>query len=475
MSGTDLPEGWSYVRLVDVISEPLINGRSVRSFDGGFPVLRLTAIKGGRIDLTESKAGAWTASEAARFCVAEGDFLLSRGNGSIKLVGRGGLVGSILNPVAFPDTMIRVRVDPRLVLPGYLRLLWDSPLVREQIESRARTTAGIYKVNQGILEDIGFSLPPLEEQQRIVEALEVHLSYLDSVVSTLKRSRRRLEGLRKAIFLDLVPEDLPAGWRHVTVEGAGTVELGRARHPDWHDGPEMRPYLRVANVFEDRIDASDVMEMDFSGVFEKYRLHNGDVLLNEGQSPHLVGRPALYRGYPRDVAFTNSLIRFKVNDDVLPEWALMVFRRHLHAKRFMREVRITTNIAHLSAKRLKRVEFPIPPLEVQKERVARCDELLSGVAAMDRAADRNLLRAGVLRATLFRRAFSGTLLAQNPADEPASALLSRIRAERIAQPRPKRPRRGLAAPGKAAATKAVAAAPDRTPAPTDSVQQELPL
>jgi hypothetical protein len=44
----------------------------------------------------------------------------------------------------------------------------------------------------------------------------------------------------------------------------------------------MKPYLRVANVFEDRIDARDVMEMDFSGVFERYRLIPGDVLLNEG-------------------------------------------------------------------------------------------------------------------------------------------------------------------------------------------------
>lgn len=59
----------------------------------------------------------------------------------------------------------------------------------------------------------------------------------------------------------------------------------------------MRPYLRVANVFEDRIDTSSVMEMNFTQEeFETYRLEDGDVLLNEGQSLHLVGRPAIYRG-----------------------------------------------------------------------------------------------------------------------------------------------------------------------------------
>ena len=62
----------------------------------------------------------------------------------------------------------------------------------------------------------------------------------------------------------------------------------------------MKPYLRVANVFEDRIDTSSIKEMHFEEAeFEKYKLRDGDVLwLNEGQSPELLGRPAIYRGEP---------------------------------------------------------------------------------------------------------------------------------------------------------------------------------
>ncbi|MER7670672.1 restriction endonuclease subunit S [Kitasatospora sp. NPDC096128] len=181
---------------------------------------------------------------------------------------------------------------------------------------------------------------------------------------------------------------LPEGWAWATVAEVGEVELGRQRHPDWHTGPEMRPYLRVANVFEDRIDTTSLMEMDFSGVFDKYQLQAGDILLNEGQSPHLVGRPALYRGEPPGVAFTNSLLRFQADDGVLPEWALLVFRHHLHSGRFMREARITTNIAHLSAARLKPIEFPVPPTAEQHRiidalgaRLTRLDELESRLVA----------------------------------------------------------------------------------------------
>lgn len=196
---------------------------------------------------------------------------------------------------------------------------------------------------------------------------------------------------------------LPNGWAWATVEQVGKVQLGRQRSPKHHDGPHMRPYLRVANVFEDRIDTSDVMSMNFEPEeFERYRLLAGDVLLNEGQSPELLGRPALYRGEPADTAFTNTLIRFQPEDGILPEWALIVFRRHMHFGRFTRESRITTNIAHLSANRFKTVEFPVPPTEEQRRIAEVLDVLLNGTATV--AAQLNHLERSVaaLRNSVLR-------------------------------------------------------------------------
>ena len=198
---------------------------------------------------------------------------------------------------------------------------------------------------------------------------------------------------------------LPPGWIMSTVGQVGEVSLGRQRAPKYHHGEGMRPYLRVANVFEDRIDTTDVMQMTFSDdEFERYRLQPGDVLLNEGQSPHLLGRPAIYRGHPPDVAFTNSLIRFRARPGVTPEWALAVFRHCMHSRRFMRESRITTNIAHLSATRFSTVEFPVPPVAEQRRIVAAIEEQFSrldaGVAALERARQ-NIKR---MRAAIFEAA-----------------------------------------------------------------------
>jgi type I restriction enzyme, S subunit len=173
----------------------------------------------------------------------------------------------------------------------------------------------------------------------------------------------------------------------------------------------MRPYLRVQNVFEDRIDLDDVMEMDFPlDDYKKFKLEPGDILLNEGQSPELLGRPAIYRGELSGACFTNTLIRFRVYSPLAPEYPLIVFRAYMRTGRFTREGTITTNIAHLSSGRFAKIEFPLPPLKEQEEIVAEVERRLSVIDELEAAVEANLTRADRLRQTILARAFSGRLV-----------------------------------------------------------------
>lgn len=228
---------------------------------------------------------------------------------------------------------------------------------------------------------------------------------------------------------------LPAGWVWSQVDEVGDVQLGRQRSPEHHRGENMRPYLRVANVFEDRIDLSDVMEMNFTPAeFESYRLEHGDILLNEGQSRELVGRPAMYRGELPKGCFTNSLIRFRARPCVIPEYALGLFRHYLHSGRFQRIAKITTNIAHLGAGRFAKIEFPLPPLGEQSRIVAKLQNLNARASAAREALEKVPTLLERFRQSVLAAAFRGDLTAewrkQNPDVEPASVLLERIRAER---------------------------------------------
>lgn len=228
--------------------------------------------------------------------------------------------------------------------------------------------------------------------------------------SILKTHRSQWKGNRKhkepAAPITTNRPDLPEGWVWATYDQAGRLQLGRQRAPKYHSGLNLRPYLRVQNVFEDRIDLSDVMEMDFPpSDYEKYALAPGDLLLNEGQSPEFLGRPAVYRGELPGACFTNTLIRFRAADGVRVEFALLVARHHMHAGRFIDEGSITTNIAHLSVGRLSTVEFPIPPTAEQDRIVAEADRQLSIVAALERSVIRADIQTSKLRAAILQNAF----------------------------------------------------------------------
>jgi type I restriction enzyme S subunit len=237
------------------------------------------------------------------------------------------------------------------------------------------------------------------------------------------------------------PNNLPTDWRWARVREIGDVQLGRQRAPKHQNGKNMRPYLRVANVFEDRIDLSDVLTMNFTPrEFETFALRANDILLNEGQSLHLVGRPALYRDELPGVCFQNTLVRFRPGPKVDPKFALTIFRGYMHTGKFQKIARWTTNIAHLGAQRFSEMPFPLPPLPEQRRIVAEIEKqftrLEAGVAALRRVqVSLKHYRAAVLKAACEGRlvpteAELAKTGKRKSAFETGGALLARILTER---------------------------------------------
>jgi type I restriction enzyme S subunit len=76
--------------------------------------------------------------------------------------------------------------------------------------------------------------------------------------------------------------------------------------------------------------------------------------------------------------------------------------------------------------------FPLPPLAEQHRIVAGIERLFGTAEAIDGDIQRIEMRVPRLRQSVLRWAFEGRLVDQDPTDEPASALLERIRDEREA-------------------------------------------
>ena len=205
---------------------------------------------------------------------------------------------------------------------------------------------------------------------------------------------------------------LPEGWCWVSVDTAGNVLLGRQRAPQYVTGRFPHRYLRVANIKDDRIDYSDLEEMDFDEThFAKYRLEIDDILVSEGQSPELVGQSAIYRGEIDNLCFQKTLHRFRaIQGQVLTEFAQTVFRAHVRSGLFKKIASITTNIAHLTLEKFCASPFPLAPLSEQTEIVAQVEAKLSNIAQAETEIKRSLERAARLRQAILKRAFEGRLV-----------------------------------------------------------------
>lgn len=207
-----LPPTWRWLPVAGLPGMSMSNGRSVPSALDGAKVLRLTAVRNGRIDLAQYKHGAWSPSEANPFSVRTGDLLIVRGNGSLALVGRAGVVPEVTEPIAYPDTLIRLGADPKVIRSGWLAAVWDSSLVRGHLESRARTSAGIYKISQPDIASALVPVPPIAEQDAALTLLRALTDQLSEVAGSIEVAMRaaaaqRQNILRAAFSGRLVPQD----------------------------------------------------------------------------------------------------------------------------------------------------------------------------------------------------------------------------------------------------------------------------
>lgn len=463
-----LPPGWASVR-VDQAGEVRLGRQRSPEQDSGAHMtryVRAANITPAGMNLSDILEMNFTPAEREVFGLRVGDVLLTEASGSASQVGRSAIWRGEIEPCCFQNTVIRFR--PHLTTSEYALVVFRHYAAAGVFAGVARGV-GIQHLGGSRFAELPYPLPPLAEQKRITEIADIRLVEIREAEARLRSALGHLneqvrELLATAVAGELVPRSsqtpesgrargssrsaqinlfdeelppnpgilglgaaVPEGWLRRRVDQVGEVTLGRQRAPKHERGRNMRPYLRVANVYEDRIDTSDVLRMNFEPEeVAIYELRDGDVLLNEGQSPELVGRPAIYRGEVPGACFQNTLIRFRPGGGIDPEFALLVFRHYMHSGVFREIARWSTNIAHLGLERFRALPFPIPPHEEQERIVAEVRRRLSATAGQISAVQTSLSRLPEFEQELLAAAVAGELTPQDPRDEPASELLKRL-------------------------------------------------
>jgi len=191
------------------------------------------------------------------------------------------------------------------------------------------------------------------------------------------------------------------------------------------------PVIRIPNIAAGEIDLSD---MKFATQSLKLSLDDalqpGDILVcRTNGSVNLIGKAAVVRTVLETVhSFASYLLRFRLVDSrILPRW-LHLFLSSRQGRDFIEAHAASSAGQHnISLTLMHSMLFPLPPLVEQEQIVSEVERRLSVLTALEAQVEAGLKRAARLRQSILKQAFEGQLVAQDPADEPASALLERTR------------------------------------------------
>ena len=349
------------------------------------------------------------------------------------------------------------------VMPEYVRHYLLSSV--EYADSLASGTT-FREVSGKRVGAMAFPLAPAAEQRRIVAKLDGLTARLARARAELDRvpvlaERLREVTLRKAYSPGTTPAELgdaldpgidgrtlpvyplAENWAWQAIGAIAAVTGGLTKNATRATLETQVPYMRVANVYANALRLDDVATIGCTPAeLAKTRVEPGDILVVEGNgSLDQVGRAAMWNGEIEGCSHQKHLIRVRAGASVLPEFMLWWLLSPEGRSRIERLAASTSGLHTLSISKISGLPIPVPSLPVQRTIVALITSAFARADRMEAEAARARALIDRLEASILAKAFRGELVPQDPADEPASVLLERIRAQRAAAPKAKRGRR----------------------------------
>ena len=255
---------------------------------------------------------------------------------------------------------------------------------------------------------IKVKIPPLPEQEHIVFRIEELFSYLDASVAELKTAKERLKVYRQAVYASIY-KDLSD--MHPITEFFD-ITSGLTKNSKRNDMSIKMLYLRVANVYYDHLDLTEIKEI---GVLEREiepcLLKANDLLFVEGNgSKSQIGRVAIWDGSVPDCLHQNHLIKGRPLGNMLPKFALYYLISQDGRKQIVDVAKSTSGLYTLSINKVKDLMVPYCDLTQQRQLLTAIDERLSTCDSIEKTVDTTLQQAQALRQSILKKAFEGKLI-----------------------------------------------------------------
>lgn len=427
-----IPNNWCWTYFKDIFY--IENGYAFKKIDykkEGIPLVRISNIENGIVNINECIYVNKLEKNEEKYVIEKGDLLIALSGAT---TGKNGVY--YLDEIAYLNQRIgNIKIKNKEKVLNEYRNYYIA-LKNEDILNLAYGGAQP-NISPKVIEFIPIPLPPLNEQQRIVNIIESLFAKLDRAKELIENTLAQFEQNKMAILHKAFTGELTAKWRkennidlsswqEKTIDELCTsLKYGTSKKSKLEGSVVV---LRMGNLQNGEIDWSNLMYTDDKEDIEKYLLKKGDVLFNRTNSPELVGKTSIYRGeYP--AIYAGYLIKLDYGKDIIGEY-LNYMMNSTKAKHYCYTVKTDgVSQSNINAKKIGAFEIPVPTIEEQQEIVNILDKLLAKYNKIKNL-EQQLEKIELLKKAILAKAFRGELGTNNPDEESAENLLKEILAEK---------------------------------------------
>jgi type I restriction enzyme S subunit len=474
---SDLPKGWVQCLLGDVVK--IQNGYAFPSKDfqkEGIPLIKQSNLAGDKVSLENC------VYLDQKYLTLKPDYILKRND---VLIGMSGSIGKLCIYDSDEPALQNQRTGKIVLLAKEQiswRFIWEYlKTIEIQLLEKGKGL-GVINVSASDIESLTLKLPPLNEQNRIVEKLEKLLGKVETVQARLDKIPAILKRFRQAVLAAACSGKLTTDWRENNSDNAKNLMLQISEYfnrsidfsrdieglslsdslepipENWalvrfgeviqelRNGvpirPEIQPpgtpILRISAARSGSVDLSDVRYLPNSEKYlPNFKLQDCDLLFTRyNGSLDLLGVCGMVRGLGDEtLLYPDKLMRVRFGHNfILPEYAEIFFQSPDARERMIEKSKSSAGQNGISGTDVKLQFFAIPPHEEQKEIVRRVEDLFKFADQIEARYKKARSFTDKLTQSILAKAFRGELVPQDPTDEPASVLLERIRQEKSAAP-----------------------------------------
>ena len=293
------------------------------------------------------------------------------------------------------------------------------------------------KLTQGSMDTMPVPIPPLTEQQRIVNRIESLFAKLDEAKQKAQDALDSFETRKAAILHKAFTGELTAQWRKehgVGMESWDNTTLskivigfkyGTSEKSDY--SYKGMPVFRIPNITDDGLSFEDLKFLSHKDISDENQIHENDILIvRSNGSRELVGKSVLVPQLDREYAYASFLIRIQPLESVVPNYLVMYLNSTDARMQMFKKAKSSAGINNINSKELGAILINLPSFSEQAEIVRILDNLLAKEQLAKEAAEGVLEQIDLIKKAILARAFRGELGTNDPGEESAVELLKQV-------------------------------------------------